>query len=321
MRGAGQPEWMERLQVEKANLSVAVRWFLAHDIKPLPHLFRVLWLFWGMRDHLIEVRSWIDEITPAVTSLDDHAQAELFWSAAITDVQLGDDTAAVAAKTRLEPLLGGFDDPFLEAVAHMVMAWILPIVDDFDGALREASLSREHLRDQHEPFWTAVAIDTLGELEVAIGRLDDALTHLRQVRELSRQFDNAWLGVSWSQLATVAIMQGRLEDARALFNDGLTMSLEVESTVGVTLCLAAFARLAFASGTPHRAAVTLGAAEGLRRRVGIRVWPSLRRREAELVERLKHALGADQFEEAFTTGSALSRHEAVAMVSGRGDLA
>jgi hypothetical protein len=177
------------------------------------------------------------------------------------------------------------------------------------------------LRDQDEPFWTAVAIDTLGELEVAIGRLDDALTHLRQVRELSQQFDNAWLSISWSQLATVAIMQGRLEDARTLFNDGLTMSLEVESTVGVTLCLAAFARLAFASGTPHRAAVTLGAAEGLRRRVGIRVWPTLRRSEAELVEQLEHALGADQFEEAFTTGSALSRREAVAMVRGRGDLA
>ncbi len=321
MRGAGQPEWVERLQVEKANLSAAVRWFLAHDIKPLPHLFRVLWLFWAMQDHLIEVRSWIDELTPAVTSLDDHAQAELFWSAALTGVELGDDTAAVAAKSRLEPLLGGLDDPFLEAVAHMAMAWILPIVDDFDGALREASLSRDHLRDQDEPFWTAVAIDTLGELEVAMRRLDDALAHLRQVRELSQQFDNAWLGVSWSQLATVAIMQGRLEDARALFNDGLTMSLEVESTVGVTLCLAAFARLAFASGTPHRAAVTLGAAEGLRRRVGIRVWPTLRRSEAELVEQLKHALGADQFEEAFTTGSALSRHEAVTMVRGRGDLA
>jgi predicted ATPase len=44
LRGAGQPEWAERLQVEKANLSAAIRWFLAHDIKPLPHLFRVLWL-------------------------------------------------------------------------------------------------------------------------------------------------------------------------------------------------------------------------------------------------------------------------------------
>ena len=321
LRGVGQPEWAERLQVENANLGAAIRWFLAHDIKPLPHLLRVLWLFWGMRDHLVEVRSWIDELTPAVTSLDDHAQAELFWSAAVTGVQLGDDTAAVAAKSRLEPLLGCFDDPFLEAVAHMAMAWILPIVDDFDGALREASLCRDHLRDQDEPFWTAMAIDTLGELEMAIGRLDDALSHLRQVRELSRQFDNAWLSVSWSQLGTVAIMQGQLEDARALLDDGLTMSLEVESTTGVTLCLAACARLAFASGTPHRAAVTLGAVEGLRRRVGIRVWPSLRRSETELVEQLKHALGADQFEEAFTTGSALSRYEAVTMVRGRGDLA
>jgi predicted ATPase len=321
LRGAGQPEWAERLQVEKANLSAAIRWFLAHDIKPLPHLFRVLWLFWAMQDHLIEVRSWIDELTPAVTSLDDHAQAELFWSAAVTGVQLGDDTAAVAAKSRLEPLLGGFDDPFLEALAHLAIAWILPIVDDFDGALREASLSREHLRDQDEPFWTAIAIDTLGEVELAIGRPDDALPHLRQVRELSQQFDNAWLSVSWSQLGTLAIMQGRLEDARALLDDGLTMSLEVESTVGVTLCLAAFARLAFASGTPHRAAVTLGAAEGLRRRVGIRVWPTLRRSEAELGKQIEQAIGADQFEEAVTTGSALSRHEAVTMVRGRGDLA
>jgi hypothetical protein len=179
----------------------------------------------------------------------------------------------VAAKGRLEPLLGGFDDPFLESVAHVAMAWVLPIVDDFDGALREASLSCEHLRDQDEPFWTAMAIDTFGEVEMATGRLDDALPHLRQVREMSQQFDNAWLGVSWSQLATLAIMQGRLEDARALLDDGVTMSLEVESTVGLTLCLAAFARLAFVSGTPDRAAVTLGAAEGLRRRVGIRVWP------------------------------------------------
>ena len=91
LRGAGQPEWAERLQVENANLGAAIRWFLAHDIEPLPHLFRVLWLFWAMRDHLVEVRSWIDELTPAVTSLDDHAQAELFWSAAVTGVQLGDD--------------------------------------------------------------------------------------------------------------------------------------------------------------------------------------------------------------------------------------
>src|SRR5262249_46722979 len=109
--------------------------------------------------------------------------------------------------------------------------------------------------------------------------------------------------------------------ARALLDDGLTMSLQVESTVGVTLCLAAFARLAFVSGTPDQAAVTLGAAEGLRRRIGIRAWPTLRRSEAELGSQIEQSIGSDRFEEAFTTGSQLSRREAVAMVRSRGNQA
>jgi predicted ATPase len=41
-RGAGQSEWVERLQAEAGNLAAAVRWYLGHDPAPLPHLFRVL---------------------------------------------------------------------------------------------------------------------------------------------------------------------------------------------------------------------------------------------------------------------------------------
>jgi tetratricopeptide (TPR) repeat protein len=272
-----------------------------------------------MRDYLVEVRPWIDELVSTAATLDDHAKTEIFWSAAVTACLLGDDTAALAAGARLEPLLGAIDDPYLEAVSHMALAWILPIADDLDGALREASLCREHLRDQDEPFWTAVATDTLGELEMSIGRLDDALRHLTEVRQLSEQFDNMWLGFSWSQLGTLAIMQGRLDDAGTLLDEGLTESLDAENTVGVTMSLAAHARLALVQGTPDRAAVIFGAAEGLRRRVGLRVWPTLRRGEAELAEQLEHALSADRYQKEFATGSALSRREAAAMVRGKGD--
>jgi hypothetical protein len=109
------------------------------------------------------------------------------------------------------------------------------------------------------------------------------------------------------------------DDARHLLDDGLTMSLRAGSTVGVTMSLAAFARLVLVEGAPDRAAVIFGAAEGLRRRVGVRVWPTLRRGETELVEQLQHALGAERFQEAFATGSRLSRREAVAFVRGRSD--
>jgi predicted ATPase len=320
LRGVGQAEWTERLQTEAANLGAAVRWFLGHDLESLPHLLRVLWVFWAMRDHIVELQSWIDELVSAAATFDDHAQAELFWTAAITAGVVGDDRAALAARKRLEPLLGAIDDPYLEALSHLAMAWMLPIADDFDGALREASLCREQLRDQDEPFWTAVATDTVGELEMSIGRLDDALRHLNEVRELNEQFDVMGLGFSWSQLGTLAIMQGRLDDARTLLDDGLTMSLDAESTVGVTISLAAFARLALVEGAPDRAAVTFGAAEGLRRRVGLRVWPTLRPGEAELIDQLAHTLGAERFEEAFTTGSRLSRREAVAMVRGQDEV-
>jgi predicted ATPase len=70
LRGASQNEWVERLQAEAGNLAAAVRWYLAHDPGPLPHLFRVLWPFWSQRDHLGEARSWIDQLLPSADSLD-----------------------------------------------------------------------------------------------------------------------------------------------------------------------------------------------------------------------------------------------------------
>jgi hypothetical protein len=38
---AAQAETVERMDAEAGNVAVAVRWHLAHDPAPLPHLFRV----------------------------------------------------------------------------------------------------------------------------------------------------------------------------------------------------------------------------------------------------------------------------------------
>ena len=83
LRGAGQREWAERLQAEAGNLAAAVRWYLAHDREPLPHLLRVLWLFWELRDHLGEVRTWVGQLLPTAGTLDPQARAELLWTAAV----------------------------------------------------------------------------------------------------------------------------------------------------------------------------------------------------------------------------------------------
>jgi len=231
---------------------------------------------------------------------------------------VGDDPATLSARERLGPLLGAIEDPFLHAVCELAIAWTSPTAGDFDGALREASVSLEQLRGQDEPFWTAVAVATVGSIETVAGRYEDALRHLSEARDRGDQFDNAWLTAnSQTYLGTLAIIQGRLDQARALLGEALTLSLQSRSSQSMTLCLAAFARLAFAQRDPEQAAVLAGAAEGLRRRAGRRVWPVMREAEAELATQIRAALGADRFDQAFAAGSRLTRREAVAAVRDR----
>ena len=161
LRRAGRDEWLQRLDAEAGNLAAAVRWYLAHDRGPLPHLFRILWLFWAQLDLAREARSWVEQLLAAGT-LDPQAGAELAVVAAVLAVNTGDDAAALAGRQRLAPLLAGISDPFLHAASQLAMAWSLPITGDFDGALREVTVALEELRGQDEPVYTAIAAFTAG---------------------------------------------------------------------------------------------------------------------------------------------------------------
>jgi predicted ATPase len=314
LRGAGQREWTERLQSEAANLAAAVRWHLANDRVPLPHLFRVLAVFWTLRDHVVEARAWIGQLLPTADSLDSRSRAELQWTAALTALDVGDDDAAVAAHQGLAPLLDEIGDPYLDGLSHLAVAWTSPIVEDFDGALERALDAVELLHRQDEPFWTAMALTTAGTIELSVTRYDDALRHLTQARDLAEGVDSTWqTGLSRAQLGLLAVLQGRLDDARTLLDEALTRGVALRTTPLTTLCLSAFGRLALELGDPERAALLVGATDGLRRRAGVRPWPMLRRPETELMAAVREALGTDGFDRAFAAGSRLSRQEAAAV--------
>jgi hypothetical protein len=172
---------------------------------------------------------------------------------------VGDDAAALATSQRLASLLAGIQDPYLHVVSQLAMAGISAVVGDFDGALRGELVSLEELRGQDEPYWTTVAVLTAGLVETAMGRHDAALGHLREARALAERFDHAGFS-AWSQvqLGILALVRGRLEEARALLDEGLELSLATRSTRNMTLCLTAFAQLAFVEGDGEQAALLAG---------------------------------------------------------------
>jgi hypothetical protein len=146
--------------MEAGNLAAAVEWYLAHDRAPLPHLFRVLWMYWGLRDH-----------RPGRAVLDDRGRPYR---------RPGGDGHGPPRRRPRPPVRGG---------------------------------------------------------------------------ALAERFDHAGLS-AWSQvqLGILAKVRGRLEDTRALLDEGLELSLATRGTRNVTLCLTAFAQLAFVEGDGERAA-------------------------------------------------------------------
>jgi predicted ATPase len=312
-----QAEWGERLRTEEGNLGVAVRGFCTHDLAPLPHIFLILWLFWQMRERMPEGRALIQELMLRADELEDRARAEVLLIAAVTAVEVGDDDAAQAALEGIERLEGRIDDPYLESAAQLAVSWTLPIADDFDGALQAASTALDGFRQQDEPFmgWAAL---TVGLLETTLGRHDAARPYLTEADELGGQLGNKWLeSAARAQLASLAVRTGQLEEARARLVESVDASEDAElSTQTVAFSLVASAQLALAEGDARRAAMALGAADGLRQRAGVRAWPSMRRGEAELATRVLQETEPGVFKDAFAAGSELNQREAVAFVRG-----
>jgi predicted ATPase len=310
-----QAEWAARLRTEEGNLGVAIRWFFIHDIAPLPHIFRILWLFWQMGDRMPEGRAWTQELLKRVDELDDRGRAELLPIAAVTAVEVGDEESAHEALARLDAVEGRIEDPHLRDIAHLARSWVLPLGDDLEGALRAAATARDGFRRQKEPFlgWAAL---TVGLLEMTLGQDAAARASLTEASTLGGQLGNDWLQASArTQLAALALRGGRPEETRALLAQSVDASGHTEPSIQtVTFALAAHARLALEEGDARRAALALGAADGLRRRAGLQVWPSMRREEAALASRVAEQLDAAVYQDTLAAGAQLRRRDAVALV-------
>jgi len=76
-----------------------------------------------------------------------------------------------------------------------------------------------------------------------------------------------------------------------------------------------YAVVAFVAGDSEDAARFAGAGEGLRARAGLRPWPVLRKREADLLTELADKLGADRFKQVYSDGAELNRRNAIDAVN------
>ncbi len=320
LRGFQQGSCAALLARESENIAAAVRWHLAHDPEPLPRLlrvllpFRVLWPFLGLGDTIIsEARSWVAELLAHVEDLPTDDRVAVLTASLVSALEGGDIKTARSTCERLALLVDEVEDPYLEALTHLLTTWFFVLVRDWEAARPALTTAQARLRDLDEPLWTALAAITAGPVEAEFADHDAARRHTLEALRLAGRFDNPWLmTVSRVGLARWALTRGELGEARDLLAQALDLVEPGPSIHCLCMVLESSAALALAVGDGERAALQTGAAQGLRRRAGLRAYASMRR-DGDLAAEVHAATGPDSFDELLAQGRRLGTTEALTL--------
>jgi predicted ATPase/class 3 adenylate cyclase len=269
--GADQGEWLDRCDLEHANLRAALRWAIeAGETDRAQEAAGAIWRFWQQRGHLAEGRRWLEELlampsgqgpTPARAKALTGAGGIAWWQEDIAAAR-GYYQEALAIARRL-------GDPARTAQALYNQAFVAGAGGDFDGALGlfEESLELALLAGD-EPgaaraeWMLAIRDLAAGDWDRPLAIAERAVATWRRLGDRLQMADGlVWLGV-------VYVRAGRPADARSAIREALRLFRDVDSPMGIVSVILGLSYLARWEGRYQDAVRLAGAAESLREQVG-----------------------------------------------------
>ena len=306
------PVSMARLDDDWDDVRACMEWrFLRGDYAQLVQLVSRTWRYLWLRDRFNELVPWLTAAYAARDALEPALRGELcrLWGSGC--YQAGMFEPAREALEEAVRLLAETGPADREAWARTVLGGLLPYFDgDLDRPFAEVSRAVELFRAEGDAFGLATTLGMVGTISVLLGRTDEAMSQLEEGMVLAEQLGLAELvGSHHSFRALVHLACDDIEAARHHLDAAVAAPLYLE---GTAYCLEGYAAVLAAEGDVVLAATALGAAEGLRERTGVAMWPImnmiLRDRLASL-DSAGPAAAAARF-----AGSQMSPAEALALV-------
>lgn len=252
--GPDQGPWLERLDVEYANLRGALSWAMASDAETALRLGTALRPYWEVRGLLHEGRAWLEralrqgeDATPAVraralaaaaplaAAQGDHAHAaDLLRQALPIWRTVGDSRGIAVALTQLGALLDEQGKP----------ERAVPLLEEALG------LWREH--GQREGIAAALndlgaAVDGLGDGARATALYEEALALWRDAGNLRHT------AVALTNLGAAVLVLGNAERASNLYGEALLLFRDLGDRYGTAVALTNLGEVAVGRGDHDRA--------------------------------------------------------------------
>ncbi|MGK5111171.1 DUF4062 domain-containing protein [Geodermatophilus sp. CPCC 205506] len=303
-----------RFAADAENLGLALRWFLDGDQPDrVTAMAEGLWpLWWALSRFEEGIR--LAESALSRPSLTSAGQALAHFVCGILAFGQGDYARATAALQAARELHDHLEDP-VRAARDSVLLGVMTALRDPDAGEQLARSAVAVLRERGLEWEYAFALFALGRILVVEGRYREAVPLLEEGVRLNPSPDPHMLlsygavNLGWARLGL-----GDLDGAREAFRQAYAAAGTGDRQISAR-ALDALAAVAAQDGDDRHGALLLGAAEKIRRSIGVGVWVTDAGTHARTAEALRAALGGDGFEAAVAEGLGLSADAVTALAS------
>jgi predicted ATPase/DNA-binding CsgD family transcriptional regulator len=315
--GPHQPEWLRLLRLEDANLRTALGYFMGTAEGSPAGLVtaRKLDLYWSACGLLDEARHWLELALATGAGTPQERALAMAVAARFAVLQHGrirarelvDEGTEVATAIDDARALG-----VLQVPTAMLAVW--------DGAPTAAAEQAESavamLRAAPNLPGELMALFVAGVCRGFAGNAAQSADWHRQcIARADEVGERHMKALAIAGLGEHELAAGRLPEATTLFREAVILKRDMSDRMGIAVGLDCLGRVALAEGRAERAALMLGAAEGIWDAVGMSETgnpfafaPS----RSDGLQRARGMLGKHRFRELFRRGSQLSLDQAVA---------
>ncbi|MCC6626577.1 MAG: adenylate/guanylate cyclase domain-containing protein [Chloroflexi bacterium] len=315
---------MDRIERDHDNMRLALRWLLdCNSWDPALRLVSMLGPFWYGRGYLREAKQWLTEALRGSIEVDPELRAAALLGGSSMAMYLVDPPTALAWASEARSIYRSLSQRRAEATALLILgnAYLRATgeLQDYEQARALLETALVLCREEKDRHTEGTVLPCLGLVTFYQGDLSASRRHQEQAlairRELAvsrelRVLRGVAASVNW--LGHVAVAEGGLAEARALYTEGLRLHQEFHFTPGYSLSLSCFANLAAAAGQ-NRRAVRLGAAALAQAEpLGLQGWTTTQAGIGQRIEALRSTLPVAEQAAVWAEGQAMTTEQAIA---------
>lgn len=239
LRGAGQVEWLKRLEVEHDNFRSALKWAIEQGNSTLAlELGAALMQFWKVHGHITEGRAWLEGALAGSRHAARAAWAEALMAVGTLAVAQGDYLRARPALLEGLALFRELGDKANASVTLRNLAYEARLQGENTAAYAYMQEGMELARELGDRLEVAIILGDMGILAQTMEDLPAARAHYEESLAIRRELkDKRGIAMQLVNLGELARGMGDYEAANSLYQEGLAIARELGDRLGVGMVL------------------------------------------------------------------------------------